>query len=210
MLLRHEMFLHVSRHVQSQWERKVSVNFFLKHREHVECVSHGVEAQNMRQFLEARPEFEHSYIYIHKINKSQLPLLSSDLLAALRASVHVVSLESVLDCDLVQTLVEIPHVCHLTPHCVEFLHVSAHVVAILMSDRFNDIAQCCSQGIQTRDTKLLLSTPQNRVLTNFLSSGVISSSLETRSMKNSAMSFCSPVLRGWWSIWYTLQKLRGL
>lgn len=62
----------------------------------------------------------------------------------------------------------------------------------------------------TNETTLLLSTPQNKVLTSFFSSGVISSSLETRSIKNSAMSFCSPVFSGWWSIWYTLQKLRGL
>ena len=62
----------------------------------------------------------------------------------------------------------------------------------------------------TRDTTLLLITPPNNVLTRFFSSGVISSSFDTKSIKNSAISFCSPVFSGWWSIVYTLQKLLGL
>lgn len=47
-------------------------------------------------------------------------------------------------------------------------------------------------------------------MTTVFKVGVISSSLLTKSIKNSAISFCSAVFRGWWSIVYTLQKLRGL
>lgn len=65
-------------------------------------------------------------------------------------------------------------------------------------------------SILTNETTLLLITPPNNVLTKVFNSGVISSSLDTRSIKNSAMSFCSPVFNNWWSIVYTLQKLRGL
>lgn len=62
IVLRHEVFFHIARHVQSQWERKVCVDFFFQHGQHVERVSHGVEAQNVRQLLEARPEFK-KFIY---------------------------------------------------------------------------------------------------------------------------------------------------
>ena len=41
-------------------------------------------------------------------------------------------------------------------------------------------------------------------------SGHISSSFEMRSVKNSVMSFCSPVFSGCLSMVYTLQKLFGL
>ena len=59
--------------------------------------------------------------------------------------------------------------------------------------------------VQWKPQHMLLK--RNRWLT---SSMPMSSSLLMRSWKNSVMSFCSPVFRGWWFMVYTLQKLRGL
>ena len=49
-----EVPLHVRRHVQLERKRKVSVDLLLHHRQHVERVSHCVEAENHRQPLETR------------------------------------------------------------------------------------------------------------------------------------------------------------
>ena len=54
--LAHEEVLGVGRHVEAQWEGEVCVDLLLHHRHHVEGVSHGVEAQDPRKLLEARPD----------------------------------------------------------------------------------------------------------------------------------------------------------
>lgn len=51
----HQTPLQVTGHIQVQREREERVHLLPHHRVHVEGVAHGVEAQNVRQALEARP-----------------------------------------------------------------------------------------------------------------------------------------------------------
>ena len=51
-----EILLHVGRHVEAEREGEVGVDLLLRHRHHVECVPHRVEAQDLGKALEARPE----------------------------------------------------------------------------------------------------------------------------------------------------------
>ena len=51
----HQTALQVARHVQVQREREQRVHLLTHHRVHVERVAHRVEAQDVRQTLEARP-----------------------------------------------------------------------------------------------------------------------------------------------------------
>ena len=52
----HEEVLCVGRHVETQGKGEVRVDLLLHHGHHVEGVAHGVEAQDARELLEARPE----------------------------------------------------------------------------------------------------------------------------------------------------------
>lgn len=115
VVLWHEMFLHVARHVEPQRKGEVCVHLFFEHSYHVEGVPHRVEAENMWQLLKACPFF------------------SSYFLPTLRTSVHVVSFQSIFHSYLVQALIQVAHVCNLTAYGVEFLQSAAHVITVLIT-----------------------------------------------------------------------------
>ena len=48
-----EIVLHVGRHVQLQRKGEVGVDLLFQHRDHVECVAHCVEAENLRELTKA-------------------------------------------------------------------------------------------------------------------------------------------------------------
>lgn len=66
-----------------------------------------------------------------KNEQCALPFFSADFLATLGACVHIVTLQRVLDSDLVQGLVYVAHISHLAPHRVELLQCPAHMPTIL-------------------------------------------------------------------------------
>lgn len=49
------MFLYVTRHVEPEREREVSIDFFLQHCNHVKSVPHCIKTKYIRKFLETRP-----------------------------------------------------------------------------------------------------------------------------------------------------------
>lgn len=90
------------------------VDLLLHHGHHVEGVSHGVEAQDARELLETSPAktawSDSSFVLLDFDVSWSLtggfvsPFLCADLLAALRAGVHVVALQGVFDGHLIQRL----------------------------------------------------------------------------------------------------------
>lgn len=94
------------------------VDLFLHHGHHVKGVSHGVEAQDSRQFLETSPVkqnkkslkftmgFRFLTVFNSRVSGFVPPFLRADLLAALRAGVHVVALQGVFDGHLIQRLLK--------------------------------------------------------------------------------------------------------
>ena len=83
-------------------------------------------------------------------------------------------------------------------------------IPIIDDSNFHKTTRFMPRYVHTSDITLLVITPQNNSLIFSFNSGPISSSLETKSVKNSVISFCSPVLRGCLSIVYVLHNERGL
>jgi len=63
-----KVLLHIRRHVELERKREMRVDFFLHHRQHVERVTHRVEAQNHWQLLETCPGRQINHSLTHTKN----------------------------------------------------------------------------------------------------------------------------------------------
>ena len=118
--------LHVAAHVELHGKLKERIDLLALHGHHVERVSHGVQAEDLRQLAKA-----HS-------------LLCAHLLRALRARVHVVSFQRVLDGQFCQRFVHVLHVGHLTTNGVEVLEFPRYVRTV---EREHDVRQTATEQV---------------------------------------------------------------